>query len=350
MKRSILAVAAIALTAALVVVPRALAKHTPPPCTHPPGKWADLDVSKVTIHIPGVPAGSPYLVVNRDGSTQNFSVHVDVRNIGGATACKSQLDVVLRSARPMYWRLHLTVPALAPKKQVPIVVAFNHIKLFSLDPMALRVFVNRNGYVPELSHHNNSNDLKPEPPVIARYWKVTRSSVHGVTAASATSLNEDFTDRADPGFSFQYSRYDQQAGIFFYNAQGAITQDRDVGPGPAPGFASCSGTGTGHASHPQWPSSTYLGISYGETRYSAVVDPGAAGDKFTTTETCTNPGQPAQTVKFDNFFTSFGTWPVVAGTTLGSTRLSGGPVSKSAPSLGASTTLTYVWQFDADIP
>jgi hypothetical protein len=350
MKRSLLALAAMALTAALLGVPASLAKHAPPPCTHPPGKWADLDVSKVTIRTPAAPAGSPYLVEDRDGSTQNFSVDVDVRNIGGAAACKSLLYVVLRNARPTYWRLNLTVPALAPKKQVTIVVPFNQVKLFSLQPMAIRAHVNPDGYVPELSHHNNTNDLKREPPVIARYWKATRASVHGVISASAIALSEDFTDRADPGFSFQYSRYDQQAGIFFYDAQGAITEDRDVGPGPAPGFASCSGTGTGHASHTQWPSSTYLGISYAANRYSAAIDPGAAGDRFTTAETCTNPGLPAQTINTDTPFTSFGTWPVVIGTTQGSTRLMGGPVAKSAPSLGGSATLTYVWQFDADIP
>ena len=233
-----------------------------------PKPLPDLAVTAVTIHVPSV-GSQPYLVENADGSTQHFDVHVDIENIGRAAAPKSRLRVRLRQTRSaccggtVAGLRYVGVPGLARGERVWVVVDVANLPLNGLDPLRADADANYTGHIPERTYDNNrlSSALAP---VIARQWKVKKWRVNGVlnVQGGGVIVYMDHTNRTDPGFSFRYSRYDSQFGIFYYTASGAITSNQTVDAVEA-----CTGSASGHFSQNPWPSTSYLGIDYGEAHY-----------------------------------------------------------------------------------
>jgi hypothetical protein len=80
-----------------------------------------------------------------------------------------------------------------------------------------------------------------------------------------------------------------------------------------------------------------------------TLNPGAAGDLYTTTEIC-NPGGHVLT-DTNTLFSDLQTRGGPISTTQGSTHLSGGPVTETAPRPdGQNNVFTFAWTFDADVP
>jgi hypothetical protein len=342
MKRLGLVVAALALAVAMLVSPSALAK----PKHKNPKPVPDLAVTAVTIHVPSV-GSQPYFVENADGSTQHFDVHVDIENIGKAAAPKSRLRVRLRQTRSaccggtLPGLRYVGVPGLARGERALVVVDVANLQLNGLDPLRADADANYTGHIPERTYDNNklSSALAP---VIARQWKVTKWRLNGVlnVQGGGVIVDMDHNNRTDPGFSFRYSRYDSQFGIFYYTASGAITSNQTVDAVEA-----CTGSASGHFSQTPWPSTSYLGIDYGEVHYLGVID--TTSEQYPITITC--PQRAPATINVD--LLELLTYDQAGGRI----RPISTPVgSRSFSGTGSITTATfhgnYDWQFDADIP
>ena len=335
--RRVALIVVITATALLLQTAVATAKGKP----QPPKHGADLIITHLALDSGGTP---DYIVVGTDGTFSDFSVDVTVKNAGNRAAARSHLKIWINQAPLSSHHIavgYAVIPRLAPHQHHAITfdvsgLKFNHV---NLTPIFAVAKANYNLVVPEI-HYTNNTRYGKQIPVIAREWKVTSWSTHSISSIVSPngSLTIDSTDDALPGFVWKFAGFDKANQIFTYQGYGGINQDTKVSSPP------CSGSGVGTAIENPWaPPDTQFSIDYAADLYGASVytkrekpysvpykcNTGATGTTsvpFVDLETY-GPGPPPQR------------YPYGQRTLRGSGKISSG-----------FTTLSFTWQFDADVP
>jgi hypothetical protein len=293
----------------------------------------------VTHVIPDTGSVPDYLIEQPNGDLSDMNVDVTVRNVGNRKAAKSILKVKIYLADG---RLIATgyadIPALKAGHQHTATLGVATLKLIlsrSLQPLHIVATANYNLVAPE-THYTNNSRMKGNIPVIADQWSVTKWTAFSTTTASGLSF--DNTNHADAGMIFKYTGFDSANHIFDYEIKGGITQDTVLTT------QNCSGSGHGSASHSTWPEPlSSFATDYSQTHYAATVYT-KNESPYSFNYTCTNGQHGTANIHFFDLVTASST-PGPQSTSPGKKTLSGsGTIARGFSSI------TYNWQFDADVP
>ncbi len=293
---------------------------------------ADLIVTAASVETGPSP---PYLVESPNGKAQaqHVDVAVTIRNVGDRAIPVSLGRLTLESDGHVLDDEVFKIAALDAKKS-------DHGSVGIFNPQVrlgkLRVVVtpNWNFHVPE-THYANNRDVADIIPVIAKQWNVTVWSEHSLASFGLVDLDD--TETAQPGFFFRFDHFAGSPDRFVYDATGTFVDNTHYDN------PSCTGSGSGTASHSPWQDPSGLDMSYGLTRYNASLDM-SSEDQFKFNITCNPGGQSTTSAKFFDPLT----YPSGGG--VPSMSPSDKKVSGSGSITRPGGTVTHIWLFKADVP
>jgi hypothetical protein len=295
-----------------------------PPASASARARPDLVVTRVKVT--GLSA-NPYLLLDSQGNTQPFQVHVTTKNVGDAAAGPSETKVSLLGDHTTASAL-VPVGRLGPRGTDTTIVPGDVGAGFKLGFVRLYANADAKDAVREANEHNNLR-LWRRIPVVARKWLMLTFATHQVSSLSG----EDVLDQAQIGPSFfRFTRFDPGTRSFLYSADAQLIETVTLTVG------NCTGSGQGMATHDPWAAPSELSIRGDLTKYSAVINT-ASEPAFTITDSC--GGTPS--VRFVNLETESGAGSLDAMSPSTDTLTGSGTI-------GSFLKTDWSWDFAASVP
>jgi CARDB len=269
----------------------------------------------------------PVLVMEQDGSTQRFSVHVEVENVGRLAAGKSELLLKLKDFKgDAKFEARLPIEKLGKDDTQGWTIPIRSYEP-SLGFISLKATADATNKVKE--SHEINNSLERRIAVVAQRWKVKQFQVEDDVPGATTT-----TTSTQPGFYFEFDGVLPGDEEFTYTAHGFLGSTTTYS-----GF--CVGTGSAKPvfDSPWEDSDLTLGANL--TQYDASISTHNLPHYKVPVVCAGAPPQDAQ-VSFHEPLTFVGR------ATSPKMRPDYGSLSGNEPDLG--THSTFTWVFDADVP